>query len=105
MNTRGPLIMSVLLLCAAGAVPTLAQDSVVYSPYVSEDFPKNVYFGDTHLHTSFSTDAGMVGNIRGPEDTYRLARGETIISSFGLPVKLSRPLDFLVIERTAAFIN
>jgi len=71
---------------------------VKYSPFPEQDFPNNVYFGDTHLHTSWSTDAGMVGNIRGPEDAYRLAKGSTITSSFGLQVKLSRPLDFLVVS-------
>ena len=71
---------------------------VVYSPYPEQNFPNNVFFGDTHLHTSWSTDAGMVGNIRGPEDAYQLARGGVITSSFGLRVKLSRPLDFLVIS-------
>ena len=33
-----------------------------YSPNVGDTFPNNVFFGDTHLHTSYSTDAGMVGN-------------------------------------------
>jgi len=32
-----------------------------YSPYVDEHFPQNVYFGDTHLHTSWSADAGLAG--------------------------------------------
>ena len=78
--------------------PPPSEKKVEYSPYPEKSFPNNVYFGDTHLHTSYSTDAGMVGNIRGPEDAYRLARGETITSSFGLQVKLRRPLDFLVIS-------
>jgi hypothetical protein len=92
-----------LTLALAGQVmsqdaPPPGDNKVKYSPYPEQTFPNKVFFGDTHLHTSFSTDAGMVGNIRGPEDAYRLARGETITSSFGLPVKLSRPLDFLVIS-------
>jgi hypothetical protein len=80
---------------------TLDTETVVYSPFPQQDFPNNVYFGDTHLHTSWSVDAGMFGNIRGPEDAYRLARGATITSSHGLPVKLSRPLDFLVVSEHA----
>ena len=70
---------------------------IQYSPYPEEDFPNNVYFGDTHLHTSYSADAGMIGNTLGPEEAYRFARGETVTSSTGLEVQLSRPLDFLVI--------
>jgi hypothetical protein len=68
-----------------------------YSPYAQRSFPSNVYWGETHLHTGLSLDAGLFGNILGHEDAYRLARGEEITSSTGLPVKLSRPLDWLVI--------
>ena len=68
-----------------------------YSPYAQRSFPSNVYWGDTHLHTGLSLDAGLFGNILGHEDAYRLARGEEIESSTGLPLKLSRPLDWLVI--------
>jgi len=68
-----------------------------YSPYAQRSFPSQVYWGDTHLHTGLSLDAGLFGNILGHEDAYRLARGEEIKSSTGLPVKLSRPLDWLVI--------
>ena len=56
-----------------------------------------VYWGDTHLHTGLSLDAGLFGNILGPEDAYRFARGEEIKSSTGLPVKLGRALDWLVV--------
>ncbi len=69
-----------------------------YSPYVNQSFPQNVYFGDTHLHTAYSTDAGMVGNTTTPEQAYRVARGETITSPTGLLVQLKRPLDFVVIS-------
>jgi hypothetical protein len=68
-----------------------------YSPYAKRSFPSNVYWGDTHLHTGLSLDAGLFGNILGHEDAYRFARGEEIKSSTGLPVKLSRPLDWIVI--------
>ncbi|MDJ0940556.1 MAG: DUF3604 domain-containing protein [Woeseiaceae bacterium] len=68
-----------------------------YSPYAQRAFPSHVYWGDTHLHTGLSLDAGLFGNILDHEDAYRLARGEEITSSTGLPVKLSRPLDWLVI--------
>jgi hypothetical protein len=41
-----------------------------YSPYLEDHFPDQVYFGDTHLHTSWSTDAGMVGATVGPGDAF-----------------------------------
>ena len=51
-----------------------------YSPYAQRSFPSNVYWGDTHLHTSLSLDAGLFGNILSHEDAYRLARGDEIKS-------------------------
>ncbi len=68
-----------------------------YSPYARRGFPSNVYWGDTHLHTSLSMDAGAFGNRLGLEKAYQFARGDEVVSSNGTPAKLSRPLDFLVI--------
>ncbi len=76
-----------------GAFP----EKKAYSPYAGRSFPTRVYFGDTHLHTGNSLDAGAFGCRLGFEDAYRFARGEELKASAGLPVKLSRPLDFLVI--------
>ena len=70
---------------------------VEYSPYLQEDFPNQVFFGDTHLHTSYSADAGLVGATTTPDDAYRFAKGEEVISSQGVPARLQRPLDFLVV--------
>ncbi len=69
-----------------------------YSVYVEQKLPNRVLWGDTHLHTSYSTDAGMGGALVGPEDAYRFARGEEVKSTTGLRVKLRRPLDFLVVS-------
>ncbi len=100
------------LMVAAFAPPAFAQDTgtldqkkateaqqrpPAYSPYVGRDFPTRPFFGDTHLHTSFSMDAGAFGARLGPTDAYRFARGEEVTSSTGQPAKLSRPLDFLVV--------
>ena len=68
-----------------------------YSPYVGRNFPTRPLFGDTHLHTSFSLDAGAFGARLTPSDAYRFARGEEVTASSGQPAKLSRPLDFLVV--------
>ncbi len=68
-----------------------------YSPYAQRAFPSQVFWGETHLHTGLSLDAGLFGNTLGHDEAYRLARGEEVVSSTGLPVKLSRPLDWLVI--------
>ena len=61
-----------------------------YSPYAGRNFPTQVYWGDTHLHTSNSLDARAFGTTLGPEEAYRLARGEEITATHGEKVKLSR---------------
>jgi hypothetical protein len=68
-----------------------------YSPYAGRSFPTQVYWGDTHLHTGLSMDAGAFGCRLSPDDAHRFARGEELTSSTGLKVKLSRPLDWLVV--------
>ena len=68
-----------------------------YSPYAGRNFPSRPLFGDTHLHTSFSMDAGAFGCRLSPTDAYRFAKGEEIMASSGQRVRLSRPLDFLVV--------
>jgi hypothetical protein len=85
-----------------GIVPTLedvanANMKRPYSPYAGRGFPTQVYWGDTHLHTNNSLDARGFGVLLGPEEAYRFARGEEVVSSHGHPFKLSRPLDWLVV--------
>ena len=110
MSIHGVLVAMVTLSVAATASLN-AQDPIPpgeglvdafkaqkhYSPYAGRNFPTRVYWGDTHLHTAMSMDAGAFGARLTPVDAYRFARGEELTSSTGLQVKLSRPLDFLVV--------
>jgi hypothetical protein len=76
-----------------------------YSPYAAPyseydagvKYPNRVFWGDTHLHTSFSMDAGAFGARLGPVEAYQFARGDEIESTTAGRVRLSRPLDFLVV--------
>ena len=116
-NLRSKLAAPILFAVAiiGFAVPAIAGDTVGlpaptsdakdafaeqkhYSPYAGRDFPDRVFWGDTHLHTGLSFDAGAFGARLLPEDAYRFARGEEITSSTGQQVRLDRPLDFLVVS-------
>lgn len=68
-----------------------------YSPYAGDAVPTQVYWGDTHLHTGVSMDAGAFGARLTPEDAYRFARGEEVMASSRQRARLARPLDFLVV--------
>ncbi len=82
---------------AATSTTIKAEKRDSYAPYLEDDYPDNVYFGDTHLHTSYSTDAGLFGNVLGPEEAYRFAKGYEVTASMGVKTRLLRPLDFLVV--------
>ena len=77
----------------------------VYSPYADKAYPDHVLFGDTHVHTTLSPDAGLLGTTLSVDDAYRFARGETVVSNTGQRVQLIRPLDFLVIADHAEYVG
>ena len=68
-----------------------------YSPYANQNFPTKVLFGDVHVHTGLSGDAGGSGTRLMPSDAYRFARGEQVTSNTGQPVRISQPYDFLAV--------
>jgi len=113
MTVKRTRIVLVTLVVIAMAIPAAADDvSVIaqdkeavkeavkapgYSPYAGRGFPTLVLWGDTHVHTDLSLDARAFGVTLGPEEAFRLARGEEITTSHGERIKLSRPLDWLVV--------
>lgn len=76
-----------------------------YSPFLDQHFPDRVFWGDSHLHTSNSPDAGMVGNTLPPDAAYRFAKGEEVTSSTGIRTKLVRPLDWLVVSDHSEYMG
>ncbi len=84
MKTADYRAMLRLGCAAVGMCVTLAaQAEDSYSPYVGLEYPSTVYFGDTHLHTSLSTDAYSTGNRLDADHAYRFAKGETVKASNG----------------------
>jgi len=96
--------LSLLLACSAcapdGEEATEASSSASGETAAAPsetDLPRNVYWGDTHVHTGWSADAGMDGAITSPEDAYRFALGQEVTSNSGMPAKLHRPFDWFMV--------
>ena len=94
----GALAMAGCSKPAEKAPETTAAAVVAESPAVVEPtYPTRAWFGDTHVHTGWSADAGLDGAITSPEDAFRMARGEEVKSNTGQMAQLRRPLDWMVI--------
>lgn len=87
---------SVTQATVAAAAPTAAQVPVATAPEEPK-FPDHVYWGDQHVHTAWSADAGLAGATLGPEDAVRFARGEKVRSSTGLDAQLHRAFDWIAV--------
>ena len=92
------LALALLLFAPSAFADDVVPREAAYAPSVSQPFPTRVFWGDTHLHTNNSLDARSFGVTLGPRDAYRFARGDEVVATHGQPVKLSRPLDFLVVS-------
>ena len=66
---------------------------------------RNAYFGDLHVHTTYSFDAFAFGTTVGPRDAYRYALGETIKHPAGFDMTLREPLDFYAVTDHALFLG
>ena len=91
---RLSLVMAALAFCASSAVAETPNPE------------RNAYFGETHLHTSWSPDAWLFGNkLTGPADAYKYARGETIKHPLGYDIKIDTPLDFMGVTDHSEYIG
>ncbi len=92
-----------------GALLTVSAASLAadgYSQPAQHDYPGNVYWGDTHLHSRNSADAYSLGNMNLTQaDAYRFAQGQAYTAHNGMQVKLRRPLDFLVVADHAEYLG
>src|SRR6516162_10483054 len=67
---------------------------------------RNAYFGETHLHTSWSVDAWVMGNrLTGPDDALKYAQGQTIKHPLGFDIKIETPLDFMGVTDHSEYVG
>ncbi len=92
------LLKAVTAALVAGSTVALAAGEIRQNP------EKNLYFGETHMHTAYSLDAFLGGTRQTPGDAYRFARGETVVVN-GQPHRMRRPLDFAAVTDHAEYLG
>jgi hypothetical protein len=83
------------------AASPIAAEPAALAPQAGD---RQVYFGDLHLHTSYSLDAAAAKTETTPDDAYAYARGEEV-RYLGRPVKRRAPLDFLAVTDHAEYLG
>lgn len=88
-------------------VTTLAGVGICTTVAVAEESQRRAFFGETHLHTSWSIDAfAIAGSVyNGPAEAYRYARGETIRHPVGYPITITKPLDWIGVTEHAEYLG
>ena len=103
VSVKGCLLIAALFISASSCNLSAAQ---AYSEKHNANYPDHVFWGDTHLHTTMSTDANGMGNtMLSPDEAYRFAKGFSVTAHNGQQARLQRPLDFLVVADHAANIG
>jgi hypothetical protein len=67
---------------------------------------RNAYFGDEHIHTSWSVDAWLMGNrLTGPDEALKYAQGQTIKHPLGYDIKIDQPMDFMGVTDHSEYVG
>lgn len=66
---------------------------------------RKAYFGDLHVHTTYSFDAYAFATLATPGDAYRFAKGEAIANPAGFEMQLARPMDFYAVTDHGMFLG
>ena len=100
------ITLTISIVFSLAAMIAVADSGTPYSPMAGKNYPRDVFFGDTHLHTNLSPDAAAGGNrLFGHDEAYQLAMGKEVTAHNGRTVRLNRPLDFLVAADHAEYMG
>lgn len=95
------VVVSALAIVICGATLEAGPVAAQGDPAIREAF-----FGETHLHTSWSMDAWLFGNrATGPTDAYKYAKGETIKHPLGYDITITTPLDFMGVTDHSEYVG
>src|SRR5271167_566082 len=104
------LALAVLLTsCEKSKQPEQAQQAGGGAPAeerVEKNPDRNAYFGEEHIHTSWSVDAWVMGNrLTGPDDALKYAQGQTIKHPLGYDIKIDTPMDFMGVTDHSEYVG
>src|SRR5271165_6849255 len=98
-----------LVSCNKPKAPEQAQQAGQAAPAeqrVEKNPDRNAYFGEEHIHTSWSVDAWLMGNrLTGPDDALKYAQGQTIKHPLGYDIKIETPMDFMGVTDHSEYVG
>ena len=102
-------MIAILTSCQKPKAPQQAQQTDGAAPAeerVEKNPDRNAYFGEEHIHTSWSVDAWLMGNrITGPDDAFKYAQGQTIKHPLGYDIKIDTPMDFMGVTDHSEYVG
>ena len=98
MQSKSRPWTSLLITAITLASGTTSATEKTESVYTTTEYPTEILWGDTHLHTTNSLDARVLGVTLDAANSYAFARGDEVVTSTGQNAQLARPLDFLVVS-------
>ncbi len=103
------LTIGALISCKKSESPQPGQSTAQTSstePSPPRNLDRNAYFGEEHIHTSWSVDAWVMGNrITGPDDALKYAQGQTIKHPMGYDIKIDTPMDFMGVTDHSEYVG